>query len=407
MGSRYWSGGIALIVLAIASYYLWFFAQAGFSVDRNTVVIDKVKRGEFIISVRGTGVLVPDNIQWLSGNVEGRVERVTVKPGKVVKKGELIAELSNPQLLQFLEETRWELEANIAENKAENVAQKSAMLAQRAIVENAKLNFESSKLEQEAHAQLFQKSTGAISKIDYERTILETAQFQQRWKIQQEIFSTMEENMAAQREARGSRLQKMRKILERAQQQVNSLQIFASIDSVVQEVAVEPGQRLAMGSNIAKLAEQNSLIVELQVPELQIRGVKIGQRVVIDTRNNKVSGLVTRVDPAVINGNVQVDVEFSEEIPTDARPDLTVEGEIKIAEVKNTLYVDRPLFSQSQSQTALYRMSEDGNFAEKIFVTLGQGSLSQIQILEGLAAGEKIIISDPSQWDSYQKIRIN
>lgn len=285
--------------------------------------------------------------------------------------------------------------------------QESALLDQKAIVLNARLDFESSKLEQDAHTELFQKKTGAVSKIDYQRTRLETKQFKQRWHIQQQRLAKMTENLTVQNNARDARLKKMRKTLERVRQDVNSLKIYASINSVVQDVPVEAGQRIAMGGNIAKLARQDSLIAELQVPELQIRDVVIGQKVVIDTRNNKALGVVTRVDPAVVNGNVQVDVSFSGELPADARPDLTVDGEIKIAEISDTLYVSRPLFAQSQSTASIYKITDSGNFASRIKVKLGKGSVDQIQILEGLAPGEHIIISDPSSWQSYQKIRIN
>jgi HlyD family secretion protein len=396
-----------LVITAVAINYLRFLGEADFTVDGNTIVYDQVKRGEFSVSVRGSGLLIPDNIEWLSANVEARVERVVVKAGKLVKKGDLIVELSNPQLEQLLEETQWELEARVAEAKADAVEKKSALLTQKAIMLDAKLNYESSKLRQEAHNELLQTSQGSISKIDYEQTLLATTQFKQRWKIQQEVFSTMEENLQVQKEARVARLNKMRKELERAQQQVNSLKIFATIDSVVQEVPVEPGQRISMGGNVARLAQQDSLIAELQVPELQIGNVAIGQRVIIDTRNNKVAGIVSRVDPAVVNGNVQVDVSFIDPLPVDARPDLAVDGEITITEITDTFFVNRPLFAQSQSYSSLYKLSEDGQFAERVNVKLGQGSVNQIQVIEGLTVGEKIIISDSSSWDSYQKIRIN
>lgn len=406
MLSRYWPWALVIIIVGAGANYLWFLTQADYSIDRNTIVFDEVKRGEFTISVRGTGLLIPDNIQWLSSNVEARVERIVVKPGKIVKKGDLIVELSNPQLAQLLEETRWELEARSAESKAAQVAQESALLDQKAEILNAQLNYESSKLKQDAQTELFQKKTGIISKIDYEKTRLETIQLKQRWEIQQQRLLKMKENILAQNNARDARLKKMQKTLERAQQQVDSLMIVASIDSVVQEVPIEPGQRLIIGGNIAKLAKQDSLIAELQVPELQIRNVAVGQRVIIDTRNNKVAGIVSRVDPAVVNGNVQVDVEFLNGLPEDARPDLTVDGEILITELSDTLYVNRPIFAQSQSNSAFYKLSEDGNFAERISVKLGQGSINQIQIIDGLKIGDKIIISDPSSWQTYQKIRL-
>ncbi|WP_281556687.1 HlyD family efflux transporter periplasmic adaptor subunit [Thalassomonas sp. RHCl1] len=405
--SRYWPWSILAFLLAGAAYYLYFLAQADFAIDSETLVIGQVKQGKFSVSVRGSGVLVPDNIQWLSANVDARVERILAKPGKIVNKGDLIVELSNPKLVQLLEETQWELEAVAAENEAQRVIQESALLDQKTIVLNARLDYESSKLEQDAHSELFQKKTGAVSKIDYQRTRLETKQFKQRWQIQQQRLAKMTENLGVQNNARDARLKKMRKTLERVRQDVNSLKIYASINSVVQDVPVEAGQRITMGGNIAKLARQDSLIAELQVPELQIRDVIIGQKVVIDTRNNKAMGVVTRVDPAVVNGNVQVDVSFSDKLPADARPDLTVDGEIKIAEISDALYVSRPLFAQSQSTASFYKITDSGNFASRVKVKLGKGSVDQIQILEGLAPGEKIIISDPSTWESYQKVRIN
>lgn len=404
---RYWPWTIGLAIGCFALNYLWLLSQADFSIDAKGIVTDEVKRGEFSVSVRGSGVLVPDNVQWLSASVEARVERVVVKPGTIVKRGDLIVELSNPQLLQLLEETQWELEARVAEAKASQVVLKSTFLMQKATMLNAKLDYESSKLKLEAHTQLLSRNLGVVSKIDYEQTRLETIQSKQRWDIQQEVLSTMQESIEAQNNARIARLNKMRKELERAQQQVENLKIFASINSVVQEVPVEPGQRISMGGNIAKLAQQDSLIAEINIPELEIRNVAIGQTVIIDTRNYKVTGRVSRIDPAVVNGNVQVDVEFTDKFPLDARPDLAVEGEIKIAEIFDTLFVNRPLFAQSQSDTAVYKISQDGNFAERVMVTLGKGSIHQIQVMDGLSSGDKIIISDPSSWDSYQKIRIN
>jgi multidrug efflux pump subunit AcrA (membrane-fusion protein) len=404
---RYW---YLLPVLAISMFvikYLFAFTQAGFVINKNIIIVDEVKRGDFTVSVRGSGILVPENIQWLSSNIDARIDRIVVKPGKLVKKGELIAELSNPRLQQLLEETKWELEAQIAESKAEKVAQKTALLLQKSLMINAKLNYESSKLKKEAHNELFTQGTGAVSKIDFEQTRLETIQLKQRWEIQQDVFKSMQENTEAQHNALAARIKKMSKTLERAQQQVNSLMIYATIDSVVQEVPIEAGQRISMGANIAKLAEQNSLIAELQIPELHIQDVAIDQRVVIDTRNNKVEGIVSRIDPAVVNGNVQVDVMFTQALPRDARPDLTVDGEIKITEITNALFVNRPLFAQSQSDASLYKVSPDGSSAQRILVKLGKGSVNKIQILEGLSVGEKIIISDPSTWESYQKVRIN
>lgn len=299
-----------------------------------------------------------------------------------------------------MEKTQWELEALKADTVAQQVAQESALLDQKSAMLNAQLDFESSQLRQKAQAKLFNQKSGAVSRIDFENTLMETEQFHQRWQIQHARYAKMEENLQAQNNARQARLNKMKKILERIQQQVDGLQVRATMHSVVQEIPLEPGQQIPVGSNIAKLAQQNSLIAELQVPELQIRDVAIGQKVLIDTRNSQFEGYVARVDPAVVNGNVQVDVEFNQMLPKDARPDLTVDGEIKVAEIADALHVSRPLFAQSESQTGLYRLTDDGQFAERVSVKLGKGSVSQIQVIDGLTAGDRIIISDSTSWET-------
>jgi len=387
--------------------FFWSFGSADFSVKKSSLVFADVSQGDFTVSVKGTGILAADDIQWLATNVEAKVEKIHAKPGKFVHKGELIVDLSNPQLIQQLAETQWELEAQEAEGQAKKVSQESNLLEQKAALLNAKLDYESSKLKRDAQAELVKQQSGAISQIDYKKTHLETVQLLQRWEIHKEQYQKMQENNAAQANARSARINKMRKTLDRVKQQVQSLKVIATMDSVVQEVPLEIGQQLSIGSNIAKLARNNSLIAELQIAELQIRDVVIGQRVIVDTRNSKIEGLVSRIDPAVINGNVQVDVAFESKLPKDARPDLSVDGEIRIAEMKGVLSVSRPIFAQSESRTAIYKLDKDEQFAERLIVKLGLGSINQIQIIEGLVAGDRIIISDPTSFDSYQKIRIN
>lgn len=391
--------------VVFALQYLWFLNQAEFSVARDTLVIDEVKRGKFTVSVRGAGVLVPDNIEWLSAKVEGTVVKRAVKPGNYVKAGDLIVELSNPRLVQQLAEARWELKAMEAELKAARVTQESLLEAQKSAVLNAKLDYATSQLEYNARAELVKSS--AVSQLDYQRARLARDQFKQRWLISKNQLEKMRETLVAHNEARNARLNQTSNSLAMIQQQVDDLKVLASIESVVLEMPLASGQRVMMGDNLAKLAQQDSLIAELQVPELHIREVAIGQRVIIDTRNNKIEGIVTRIDPAVINGKVQVDVEFTESLSNDARPDLSVDGEIRIAEIPDTLYVDRPLFAQSRSQSLFFKLTADGKFSERVQVSVGQGSANQIEIIDGLQAGDKIVTSDPTRFESYNKFRIN
>ena len=195
---KIWPLAIVVAVIAIAIHFSAYLLQADFVIDNDTLVYGEVKQGPFSISVRGAGLLVPDKIKWLSASVDGHVERVVVKPGKAVKKGDLIIELSNPKLKQLQEETKWELEAIIAESKASQADQKSGLLFQKARMLDAKLNYESSKLKLDAQQELFNNKTGAVSKIDYEKTQLETKQFKQRWQIQEEVLHSMTENIVVQ-----------------------------------------------------------------------------------------------------------------------------------------------------------------------------------------------------------------
>lgn len=403
--TRRWLASLLALPVILAGGYVWSLNQAGGSVDGAGLVIGEVRRGDFKVSVRGTGVLVPDNIQWLTAESDATVTKLAAKAGTVVKAGDVIVELSNPQLVQALAQAKWDLQVEEAEAQASKVAQRLELLTQEASVANIKMNYESKLLRQRALEKLL--ATKAVSRIEYEETELETAQFKERWRISREQLEEMRQNVAAQDNSRAAKVNKARKAYERIAEQVEGLEVEATMDSIVLESPLRVGQRLAIGDNIAKLAQQNSLIAELRVPEIQIRDVAVGQPVTIDTRNNKVRGTVSRIDPAVVNGHVQVDVAFSEPLPGDARPDLSVDGEIIVAEIRDTLHVNRPLFAQSKSRVSLYKLTDGGRSAERVDVTLGLGSVSRIQVVAGLAAGDRIITSDPTRFEMHARFRID
>lgn len=395
---------VAIVLVIVVGRYLLFLGQSEFSVDRSSLTIAQVKEGKFTVLVRGAGLLVPDNIRWLSAGVEAKVERRFVKAGDVVKKGDLIVELRNQELEERLVEYKWELEAMIEEVNAGRIGDETAVLTEENTEINAKLDFDSSINEYEARQKLVK--SGAVSALDFKRAKVEMDQAEQRWKSSIKQVQKMKENVAAQAKMREANLQQTRKRIERIERQVKDLEVRASFDSIVLEMPLEVGERVIIGANVAKLAKQDSLIAELQIPEIQIREVAKGQEVIIDTRNSKIRGTVTRIDPAVINGNVQVDVVFSEPLPADARPDLSVDGEIKIAEIDKTLFVQRPLFSQSISTSTVYKLVDE-QLAQRVEVKWGFGSVNQIQALEGLQIGDRIIVSDPSRFESHEKFRIN
>ncbi|MFT6331438.1 MAG: multidrug resistance efflux pump [Bermanella sp.] len=401
-------GVIVLVIVSFFAFKLVFNRDSStYAANSNSLLTDKVQQGELYVSVRGIGVLVPKDIRWVATNVEGRVERILIKAGAQVKEGDLLMELRNPQLVQRLEETRWELDEMTAQTTALEVSLESELLDQEAAVINEKLNHERALLTLNAQQTLLEQGVVAVSHIDHEEIKIDVAQFKQRWELEIKRLAKRRESLAARRLAAQARVNRMRKILQRAQEQVDGLNVKATMDSIVQEMPMELGQQVRSGTNLARLARSGEFIAELRIPEKLINEVVIGQVVTIDTRTSKITGKVNRIDPAVINGSVQVDVELTSDIPKEARPDLTIEGEIDIARIDNTLFVQRPMFAKSFGQTQVYLLDNEGESASKHDVTFGQTSTKYIEIKSGLIAGQKIIVSDVSSFEEHQQIKIN
>lgn len=377
-----------------------------YKVARNSLRLASVSQGSFEIVVRAPGALVPTQVRWLAAGANGRVEQVLVKPGAQVKAGDLMAVLSNAELEQVYEELQWDLEAMQAQTSAEIKELESTLLDQRVIELEAKSLFQSAELTLNAQVYLRERNQGSVSRIEFESSQMQTAQRKERWQIEQTRTKSMQENVAVQMIAKKARVKKLEKQIERAGQQVEQLQVRATMNGVVQDVAIEPGQQLITGANIAKLVQQEQLIARLLVPEIQIQQVALGQVVKVDTRNNRIAGVVARISPSVVNGTVEVDVEFSDPLPLDARPDLTIDGEIMVAALNNRLFVERPAYSQNFRSMRVFKLSADGKFADKVPVEFGRGSASKIEIVSGLNPSDQIIVSDQAELNTYSRIQL-
>ena len=398
---------ISLLITSILIFILIFNkSSASYLANKDSLLIDTVQRGELNISVRGTGVLVPKDIRWIATTASGRVERILKKAGAKVKKGDLLLELSNPQLQQELTEAQWQLQALTAQTQADKISLESDLLDQEIAVINEKLNHERALLTLNAQEKLLDQGIDVISKIAYEEVKIDVLQFKQLWQLEQKRLDKRQQNLNAQNLAGEARLNSMRKRLERIQQQVESLQVKATMDSIVQEMPMELGQQVNGGTNLAMLARSDHFIAELRIPEKQIKDVMIGQKVTLDTRSSKIQGIVQRIDPAMVNNSVQIDVELLGVLPKEVRPELTVDGVIKITIIADTLFVKRPMYANSFSQANIYLIDSEGSYANKHQVKFGHMSSQYIQIEQGLAEGENIIISDSSSWEKHQQIRI-
>ncbi|MBA6253496.1 efflux RND transporter periplasmic adaptor subunit [Colwellia sp. MB3u-55] len=378
---KYWYVPVVLM-LAFATYKLKsVMGDASFIVKQNELVTAVVEQGRFQVNVRATGVLKPVYIRWVSAQVSGRVEQAFVKAGAHVIKGQMLMQLSNPELHRELEKARWEFEAKKAENYAAYIALESQLLDLENSVVEADYSYQISKLKLDAETQLIAQKNATVLALDYQHSQLTVKQQNQYWLSQKQKVEKMKASLLASKTAQQARSGLVENNYQRIKDQV--------------------------GGSVALIADQRSLFAELQVQENKVSDIALGQAVIVDTRSNKIFGKVIRIDPAVNTGMVQIDVQLNSELPNDARPDLTVDGLIEVSDIADTLYVKRPVFAPRYSDAGLYKLINDKKFAQKKKVKLGQSSVNQIQILSGLAVGDEIIISDTTSWQEHQEVMIN
>ncbi|MBQ4844735.1 MULTISPECIES: efflux RND transporter periplasmic adaptor subunit [unclassified Pseudoalteromonas] len=397
-------------IAAITIFYIFLssgYSNASYIANNRSLLFADVQRGHFDISVRGYGILVPKEIHWISTDINGRVKQIWRMPGDNVKRGDVLVTLQNPQLVQKREETKWELEALTAEKKAEQVALESKLFQLKATLLETDSEYDTTKLVLDAQKALIEAGNSTISALDHSKTKLSMKKIELQQKLQAQQYKKMEENLAAYKEGAKARLNKMHKILQQVQGQVDALSIIATSDGVVQEMDLELGQQLASGDGVAKIAQLDDFKAELKVQELQVQNIQLGQTVKVDTRTSTVNGVVVRIDPNVVEGTVQVEVSLQGKLPPEARPDLSVEGTISIADKENVLNVKRPAFASENSQAYVYRVNNDAKTAQRVKVEFGQVSTNTVEIISGLNAGDKIIISDQSAWEQHSQIILN
>jgi HlyD family secretion protein len=374
-------------------------------VQRSSLWIEPVQRGEMLRQVSGTGTLEPRQIRWVPAQTAGRVEQIDVQPGAVVKPDTVLVEMSNPDLMQKTEAARFALKAEQAKLAALKPKLQSQRLDQRAALASADADYESAKLEAEADKPLVKD--GIVSAIDYKRAELSAQQLKTRLQIEKERVGQFAAAMKAQIAAQQAQVEQARNTYERRQAQVASLHVRAGLAGVLQQVQVEVGQRVELGANIARVARPDDLKAQLHVAETQARDVQIGQPVSVDTHNGTVAGVVSRIDPAVQGGTVEVDVRLTGKLPEGARPDLSVDGTIQIERLEHVLYTGRPAYGQPDSTISLFKVVDGGRYAVKVPVKLGRTSVNTVEILQGLKPGDKVVLSDTSAWDDDDRIRLD
>ncbi len=375
------------------------------SVDGATVWIETVKRGSMIRQVRGTGSLVPEEIRWIPAATEGRVERILVRPGPAVTADTVILELSNPELTQSALEAQLQLAAAEAQYRTREVELDSQVLNQQAAAATVEAEYRQAALQAEADEEL--AAQGLTSELTLKISMSRAEDLANRHKIEGERLAMAAESVTAQLAVQQAEVDRLRTLYTLRRNQVQALRVQAGSDGVLQQVPVEVGQRVTPGTNLLRVADPSRLRAELRIAETQAKDILIGQSATIDTRNGLIAGRVTRIDPAVQNGTVTVDVALEGELPKGARPDLTVDGTVELERLEDVIYVGRPAFGQELSVVSLFKVIDDGAAAVRVRVGLGRSSVNTIEITEGLQPEERVILSDMSAWDAFDRVRLN
>jgi HlyD family secretion protein len=395
-----------VLALVLITYGLSRLKPAAPSVARGTVWTDTVKRGQMLRQVRGIGTLVPEEIRQVAAPVEGRVERIYAQPGEQVSEGTVLVELSNPTLRQGSVDFEYQIKSAEADLNNLRARLESERMSQQAATAQIQAEYSQAKIQLDTDEELAKE--GLVPSLTLRISRVRVQQLANRLEIERKRLSTNQQSVVAQIASQQARIEQLRAQLRLNQEQVASLYVRAGTNGVLQQVTVEVGQQITPGTNIARVADPSSLKAALQIPETQVKDVHLGQPAAVDTRGaGVIAGRVQRIDPAVQNGTVTVDVQLEGGLPEGARPDLSVDGTIELERLENVLYVSRPATGAAQSSVTLFRLSEDGREATRVAVRLGRTSVNTVEVLEGLREGDTVILSDTSQWDGVDRLRLD
>ena len=399
--------GLSLLAAGVvfAGYRISKLEAAAPSVEFATLWPDTVKRGSMVRDVKGIGSLVPEEIVWIPAKSEGQVEKVLRKSGEQVQANTVLVVLSNPDLELQASDLEWQIkqaEAGLADLR---VKLKSQRFDSEASVRRTETNMEQAALNMDKKQQLFNMQLEP--EINVKDAVSNWKQTRNSHEAEQQKLDILEDSQKAQLDSSKVQVDKLRATWERKKQQVRELVIRAGTTGVLQEITLQVGQRIQPGAVLAKVARPDNLKAELKISETQAKDILLGQKASIDTRNGIIPAHVVRIDPNVVNGTRTVDCALDGPLPTGAVPDLSVDGTVEFERLEDVLYIGRPVFGQPNSQVSLFKISADGKTANRVTVKLGRGSVTAIEVVSGLSEGDRVILSDMSAQDQYQKIQLN
>jgi len=395
-----------LLAVGLVSVVLARLKPAAPTVERATVWVDTVKRGAMLRQVRGLGTLVPvdEARRWIPAATQGRVERIVLRPGATVTPDTVVLELDDPTARQLLDEAEQQFAGAEADLASLEARLQTERLNQRSTAATVEADYHQARLEKEVNEDL--AKDGLVSSLVLKQSTVRAESLATRNSLEQDRVKVTEDNIRAQLKAQQARIDQLRSLVALRQDNVDRLRVRAGMEGVLEQVPVDVGQQVAPGTNLARVADPTRLKAELRIAETQARDLTIGQVAQVDTRNGIIPGKVIRIDPAAQNGTVTVDVQLEGALPRGARPDLSVDGTVELERLDNVLYVGRPAFGQEQSTVGLFRLDATTGEASRTQVQLGRSSVNTIEVMNGLAEGDSVVLSDMSAWDQFDRIRL-
>jgi HlyD family secretion protein len=402
---RFTLAAIGLTLVVIAAWFILRLKPAVPTVD-SAVWTDTVKRGPFLRQVFGPGSLVAreDRIRLIPAETEATVVRIRVLPGAHVEPETVVMDLVDPELQQQLLDAQLQFQAAKAEYKNTQAKLQSDLMTQRAGAATVGADQKQALLQAQTDKNLY--DLGVISGLTYSASRGKADELNVRNDLETQRLDLNQKAIATELAVQQTKVQQAEAVLALRQKQQDALSVRAGISGVLSDLPHQVGEHVAIGATLAKVVQPDQLKAALKIPETQARDIQIGQRAEIDTHNGLISGKVTRIDPAVQNGTVTVDVELLGGLPQGARPDLSVDGTIDLARLADVLYVGRPAIGNENSTISLFRLAPDGKYAIRVPVKVGRASVNSIQITEGLQVGDKVILSDMSRWDSADRVKL-
>jgi HlyD family secretion protein len=404
-----WTAFTAVVVAVLLAGFLTIprLKPAAPGVDMSTLWPDTVKRGPMLREVRGLGTLVPEESMLIPATTDGRVQRILIRPGTPVKADSVVMILTSQELDTALLSAEYTLKAAEADYENLKVTLEKSKIDMQATAAQVGADYNTATLKANRDAALAKE--GLFSEVDAKISTVTAEELKGRYELEKQRLAINAQAEEAQLAAQKVKVEQLRADYNLKKSQVDQLRVRAGVEGMLQQLPtpVEEGQKVTAGTPLAKVSQPSKLKAELKIAETQVKDISIGQSASIDTRNGLIEGHVSRIDPSILNGTVTVDVSLKGPLPSAARPDLSVDGTIQLEKLDDVVYVGRPVFGQQDAVVQLFRVEPDGKYANKVKVAFGKSSVNTIEVKDGLQVGDKVILSDMSAYDGYDRIRLN